>query len=60
MVFAKDTMGSDLACRLNVIETQNQIRKLPPELAGAEKPAARPKAPILALGGSGATRFPVL
>jgi hypothetical protein len=45
---------------LNVIEIQNQIRKLPPELAGAEEPAARPKALILALGGSGATRFPVL
>lgn len=53
MVVAVDTMGSDLAYRLNVIEAQNQVKKLPPELVGAEEPAAKPKAPILTLAGSG-------
>ena len=54
MAIAKDTMGPDLAYRLNVIETQKQIKKLPPELAGAEERAARPtKSPILTLESPG-------
>lgn len=50
MLVAEDTMGSDLAYRLKVVEAQNQIIETPAEPAGV-----KPNAPLLSGWESGGT-----
>ena len=51
MVVAEDTMGSDLAYQLKVVEAQSQVRIIPPP----QPEAVKPNAPVLSGWESGGT-----